>query len=315
MANSSIFAAFERMWQHIVSALGNKANRDEVPTKADDISAVSYAAQQLTEAEQEQVRKNIGADGFATETYVNAKIAEAELGGGGGGADLSAYYTKDQTYNRTEIDNKIPKKTSDLTNDSGFITGYTETDPTVPAWAKTATKPTYTASEVSAVSNQDVKVGDNNWEQGDNTQGPSGKFLQAGDLSLKSGAYDGSPYHSAYGTDFKAGIDFIYKDEIIYSSGGSIDGGSKQFKAGNLLNVTANYDGGGVWSEVTMAVGNESITESELGNLKGLADKVVLDENGFETNQLTVQNLIINGKTIDELIQERVEQIVLGGEW
>ena len=46
----------------------------------------------------------------------------------------------------------IPSKTSDLTNDSGFITGYTETDPTVPSWAKASTKPTYTASEVGAVS-------------------------------------------------------------------------------------------------------------------------------------------------------------------
>ena len=44
----------------------------------------------------------------------------------------------------------IPNKTSQLTNDSGFITGYTETDPTVPAWAKAPSKPTYTASEVGA---------------------------------------------------------------------------------------------------------------------------------------------------------------------
>lgn len=46
----------------------------------------------------------------------------------------------------------IPSKTSDLTNDSGFITSYTETDPTVPSWAKASTKPSYTASEVGAVS-------------------------------------------------------------------------------------------------------------------------------------------------------------------
>ena len=64
----------------------------------------------------------------------------------------------------------IPSKTSDLTNDSGFLTSipdeyvteteltakgyltsYTETDPTVPAWAKEATKPTYTAAEVGAL--------------------------------------------------------------------------------------------------------------------------------------------------------------------
>lgn len=45
----------------------------------------------------------------------------------------------------------VPTATSDLTNDSGFITGYTETDPTVPSWAKASSKPSYTASEVGAV--------------------------------------------------------------------------------------------------------------------------------------------------------------------
>ena len=34
---------------------------------------------------------------------------------------------------------------------AGFITGYTETDPTVPSWAKQSSKPTYTASEVGAM--------------------------------------------------------------------------------------------------------------------------------------------------------------------
>lgn len=43
----------------------------------------------------------------------------------------------------------VPTKTSDLTNDSGYLT--TETDPTVPAWAKAANKPTYTANEVGAL--------------------------------------------------------------------------------------------------------------------------------------------------------------------
>ena len=43
----------------------------------------------------------------------------------------------------------IPSKTSDLANDSGYITSFTETDPTVPSWAKQANKPTYTLDEVS----------------------------------------------------------------------------------------------------------------------------------------------------------------------
>lgn len=49
----------------------------------------------------------------------------------------------------------VPNRTSQLTNDSGFITGSqvpsNETDPTVPSWAKAPTKPTYTASEVGAL--------------------------------------------------------------------------------------------------------------------------------------------------------------------
>ncbi|MBQ6629322.1 MAG: hypothetical protein IJH65_10985 [Methanobrevibacter sp.] len=32
-----------------------------------------------------------------------------------------------------------------------YLTSYTETDPTVPAWAKASTKPIYTASEVGAL--------------------------------------------------------------------------------------------------------------------------------------------------------------------
>ena len=49
-----------------------------------------------------------------------------------------------------DVKEGIPTKVSDLTNDSGFITGYTETDPTVPGWAKSPSKPTYTAAEVGA---------------------------------------------------------------------------------------------------------------------------------------------------------------------
>lgn len=73
------------------------------------------------------------------------------------------------SYTATEIDeklgkidnlatkNEVPTKTSQLNNDSGFITGYTETDPTVPAWAKASTKPSYTKSEVGLGNIDNVK--------------------------------------------------------------------------------------------------------------------------------------------------------------
>lgn len=50
----------------------------------------------------------------------------------------------------------VPTKTSELTNDSGYLTSFTETDPTVPEWAKAASKPAYTASEVGAATMTEV---------------------------------------------------------------------------------------------------------------------------------------------------------------
>lgn len=65
------------------------------------------------------------------------------------------YHIKDELSKyakRTEI----PSKLSELDNDIGYITevpDFTETDPTVPAWAKTENKPNYTADEVGALPN------------------------------------------------------------------------------------------------------------------------------------------------------------------
>ena len=50
----------------------------------------------------------------------------------------------------------IPTNVSAFTNDAGYLTSYTETDPTVPDWAKASTKPTYTASEVGALPDNTV---------------------------------------------------------------------------------------------------------------------------------------------------------------
>ena len=52
--------------------------------------------------------------------------------------------------------NEIPTLVSQLTNDSGYLTSFTETDPTVPSWAKAAQKPTYTAAEVGAITATDL---------------------------------------------------------------------------------------------------------------------------------------------------------------
>lgn len=60
--------------------------------------------------------------------------------------------TEDDVMRRMDM----PTRVSQLTNDAGYLTGYTESDPTVPQWAKAPTKPTYTASEVGAYSTGEV---------------------------------------------------------------------------------------------------------------------------------------------------------------
>ena len=43
----------------------------------------------------------------------------------------------------------IPSNISAFNNDAGYLTNYTETDPTIPAWAKEANKPAYDYSEIA----------------------------------------------------------------------------------------------------------------------------------------------------------------------
>lgn len=51
----------------------------------------------------------------------------------------------------------IPTKVSQLDNDKGYLTDYTETDPTVPSWAKASSKPSYTKNEVGLGNVDNVK--------------------------------------------------------------------------------------------------------------------------------------------------------------
>ena len=77
---------------------------------------------------------------------------------------ISDIFNADNYYTSAQVDNKIseidiptvPTNVSELTNDAGYLTSFTETDPTVPAWAKEPNKPTYTAQEVGALPNDTV---------------------------------------------------------------------------------------------------------------------------------------------------------------
>jgi len=98
----------------------------------------------------------------------------------------------------------IPTQVSDLTNDAGYIT--TETDPTVPAWAKAAKKPTYTALEVGAVDRTgDLMTGTLHVRSGDNmviigrsaqmSQG-SGAFISSNAIAFQWESSSGNTYRN-----------------------------------------------------------------------------------------------------------------------
>ena len=94
-------------------------------------------------------------DSNAYMQYMYINSAWAELGTTQ--VDLSDYYKKSEVdtklaekADKTELPT-VPSVVSAFTNDAGYLTEYTETDPTVPAWAKAPTKPQYSASEIGAL--------------------------------------------------------------------------------------------------------------------------------------------------------------------
>lgn len=93
------------------------------------------------------------------ETYVKEKVDEVV-------GDVSEKFNtlekiEDEVYKKVDKVEGKGLSTNDFTDAektklASALTSYTETDPTVPAWAKADKKPTYTASEVGALPNTTV---------------------------------------------------------------------------------------------------------------------------------------------------------------
>lgn len=112
------------------------AGKNEIPTKLSDLVddkgyLTTVPSEYITETELE-------AKGYLTEHQsLSDYVKTADLG------DLATKDTVAKTDLTTDVQTSLNKADTALQS-------YTETDPTVPAWAKAATKPTYTASEVGA---------------------------------------------------------------------------------------------------------------------------------------------------------------------
>ena len=141
-AQQSASAAAESATAAAQSA-GSIGDAEQVVTqKAEEASSSAESAAASAEAaarSAEHAEQVVGGN-FATKTEAKGYANTAESN--------AKSYTDQQIAAIPTQD--VPTKVSELENDSGYLTSYTETDPTVPAWAKAPTKPTYTASEVGA---------------------------------------------------------------------------------------------------------------------------------------------------------------------
>ena len=138
-------------------------------TKAKTVSITSYALVtygictiKFTNAVPAGSTLNITSKGAKAIYYQGKAITDGVIKAGDTVTFMYSTY-----YHVIAIDRANPIKTSELTNDSGFLTSYTETDPTVPSWAKASSKPSYSAEEITysgggqgSITDQDQYVDD-----------------------------------------------------------------------------------------------------------------------------------------------------------
>lgn len=166
-ASESAYDASQSASSAASDASTAEAKASEASSSASSASAsasAAQAAQAAAEKARDEALEIAGGD-FATNAAVENKISDHNTSDSAHADIRNAIDGKQDaiTGNEGQIvgfgaDGKpmakeapsIPAKTSDLENDSGFMTEYTETDPTVPEWAKSETKPKYTAEEVGA---------------------------------------------------------------------------------------------------------------------------------------------------------------------
>lgn len=137
---------------------GNQYLKPIVPSRQD--RAVFYGLATAAGADESASQEAFGTYREPAKAAIRNMIGAAavsdipDISGKANTTDLAAVATSG-SYN--DLLNK-PTHVSAFTNDAGYLTSFTETDPTVPAWAKASTKPTYTASEVGAPTIQEMNT-------------------------------------------------------------------------------------------------------------------------------------------------------------
>lgn len=141
-----------------MKAIDNKAGSGGGGGNTDTYGHVKVGSVTIDASGDDTIELVAGSNVTLAPDTTSKSITISATGGGGGGTSDYLQLSNKPKINGVELVNNIttedlgiviPQRTSELENDSGFITN--ETDPTVPAWAKEPIKPTYTAEEVGAL--------------------------------------------------------------------------------------------------------------------------------------------------------------------
>lgn len=117
---------------------------------------------------------------------------------------VKAYIDSHSGSGDTNVIEVVKVNGTALTPDSNKAVNVVESDPTVPSWAKASSKPSYTASEVGAVSTANIVIGEKDFSSTSLTSGtaksmtassgnayltiPAGKWFVAGVVRFNSNA-------------------------------------------------------------------------------------------------------------------------------
>ena len=115
----------------------------------------SYTSSEVGAAASSHTHGNITNGGDITATaptiasgdkiIINDESASKVTNGPSFGTSTTQYLANNGTWQNIPT---VPTTVSSFTNDAGYLTSYTETDPTVPSWAKASSKPSYNFSEI-----------------------------------------------------------------------------------------------------------------------------------------------------------------------
>ena len=182
----------------------------------------------------------------------------------------------------------IPIKMSQLENNNGFLkqsdvskylTGVTETDPTVPSWAKSSTKPSYTASEVGTLSSSSTL---DNIPDG-TTRKLSNLVQKSGSKVLSTNDYTNEDKSKLASLPASAATNVI---EVVKVNGTALPVSSK------VVNVTIPTAIGSLTNDSGFITTASTKDFTTTGNVK-----TQIEAYGFTNTQGTITDVIMNGSS------------------